>query len=363
MNFHFICEWNKEHPEKTWSGTCYALRQSLDKFGKWNDIKIEHKVSLLHRICNKFHFWINDIDLYTLKFWNKTLKKQIKEGDVILQFAEFTRFKKSRSYIYCDLTVNYCLWLKQHKPKLFNLSNFEGQSEFRLERRCKYQEDYFNKECSGILTMGHWLKNWLVNEAGIPKNIVHHVGGGANINVPQFTPKRKGNKFLFVGIDFKRKGGYAVIEAFKIAKKQNPEIELYIIGPKTNPVLEHIEGVFYEGQKSHEQLIEYYKECDVFVLPSYFEAYGIVFVEALCFGLPCIGRNCFEMPFIIEDGITGALVPEEDNYSQLAEKMLFVLNNNLIKQNVAKNKENYLKKYSWDSVSERIISIINNSKK
>ena len=48
--------------------------------------------------------------------------------------------------------------------------------------------------------------------------------------------------------------------------------------------------------------------CDVFCMPSYFEAYGLVFVEALTFGLPCIGRNCYEMPYFIEDGKTGLLL-------------------------------------------------------
>ena len=47
--------------------------------------------------------------------------------------------------------------------------------------------------------------------------------------------------------------------------------------------------------------------CDVFCMPSYFEAYGLVFVEALTFGLPCIGRNCYEMPYFIEEGKTGLL--------------------------------------------------------
>ena len=36
-------------------------------------------------------------------------------------------------------------------------------------------------------------------------------------------------------------------------------------------------------------------------MPSYFEAYGLVFIEALTYGLPCIGRNAFEMPNFIQD--------------------------------------------------------------
>ena len=56
----------------------------------------------------------------------------------------------------------------------------------------------------------------------------------------------------------------------------------------------------------------YYNICDVFVLPSRFEAFGIVFVEALCYGLPCIGRNLMEMPNLIQNNETGLLIPAEE---------------------------------------------------
>ena len=56
----------------------------------------------------------------------------------------------------------------------------------------------------------------------------------------------------------------------------------------------------------------YYNICDVFVLPSRFEAFGIVFVEALCCGLPCIGRNLMEKPNLIQNNETGLLIPAEE---------------------------------------------------
>ena len=47
-------------------------------------------------------------------------------------------------------------------------------------------------------------------------------------------------------------------------------------------------------------------------MPSYFEAYGLVFAEALTYGLPCIGRDKFAMSEFIEDGCTGRLISGED---------------------------------------------------
>ena len=97
--------------------------------------------------------------------------------------------------------------------------------------------------------------------------------------------------------------------------------------------------------------------CDVFCMPSYFEAYGLVFVEALTFGLPCIGRNCYEMPYFINDGKTGLLL-ENDDPHELASLMQQILDNDTFSQNVVSNRPNYIQEYSWSTVAERISSII-----
>lgn len=97
--------------------------------------------------------------------------------------------------------------------------------------------------------------------------------------------------------------------------------------------------------------------CDVFCMPSYFEAYGLVFVEALTFGLPCIGRDCYEMPYFINDGETGLLLKHDDP-NELASLIQQILDNDSFAQNVTSNHQNYVQKYSWSAVAERIFNII-----
>lgn len=356
--YYFICNWNIENPEKTWSGIPYSLQGALQKHCNWQTVNVDHRVSLLHRILNKLHIYVNDLDIHSMVYWNTALSKRIKKRDVVFQFAEYINIKDVNTFFYCDITVDYCLWLKRNNPRLFDLSNFVGQTEYRLQKRAKYQLDYMQNRCTGIFTMGRWMRDWLINNAGVSAEKVHHAGGGSNIKVLDFIPDRHRNKLLFIGVDFERKGGYAVVEAFKIAKQRKPDLELYIIGPRQNPISKSIDGIHYEGQKRFDELVEYYKMCDLFVMPSYFEAYGLVFVEALCYGLPCIGRNCYEMPYLIEDGVTGALVPQEDDNNLLANKILELLDNNTVYTNVASRKDWYLKEYSWNTVASRIDAII-----
>lgn len=61
--------------------------------------------------------------------------------------------------------------------------------------------------------MGRWLKDYIVNEMSIPENKISAVGGGINIDKTKIDySKKTGNKILFVGRDFLRKGGYLLLD-------------------------------------------------------------------------------------------------------------------------------------------------------
>jgi glycosyltransferase involved in cell wall biosynthesis len=70
--------------------------------------------------------------------------------------------------------------------------------------------------------------------------------------------------------------------------------------------------VLFEENLSDAELAERYRRCDVFVLPSGQEGFGIVFLEAMRFGKPCIGSDAGGTPEVVVDGETGLLVPFGD---------------------------------------------------
>lgn len=107
------------------------------------------------------------------------------------------------------------------------------------------------------------------------------------------------------------------------------------------------------GLVNFDAVAELFNKCDIFCMPSYFEAYGLVFIEALTFGLPCIGRDCYEMPYFIEEGKTGLLL-KEDNPQELASLMKKTLQDDSFKKNVAARYDHYLEEYSWDAVARRM---------
>ncbi|MDE6832273.1 MAG: glycosyltransferase family 4 protein [Muribaculaceae bacterium] len=227
-----------------------------------------------------------------------------------------------------------------------------------MKRRCNLQIDYY-RSAAGILYMGRWMTEFMRREYPQLKDKIHHVGAGINLDYKKIRPstEKRNNRILFVGRDFKRKGGEKVIEAFKLLKGKVTDLELHVAGPSVDPMQTPTDGYHFYGDISYDKVQELMNMCDLFCMPSYFEAYGLVFIEALVFGLPCIGRNCCEMPYFIEEGITGELV-DTDDASELAGKISKILQNEDYRRNVVQRRDSYIKEYSWDAVASRMANII-----
>jgi glycosyltransferase involved in cell wall biosynthesis len=357
----FACQW-QQNKSRTWSGTPIGLETALAQWFDIIDLDLQ-EASLVHkvkdRICNKGKpdFQIGEINRYRKqeKKHIETLTNQTKTNAPIFQFTEY--FIKEPSFIYLDLSVSFVEYFAKTNQDLFQLSGFDQLSASTIHKRKIIQDLYF-QSASGIFTMSHWLRDFLLTNTTLSPSKIHVVGGGINTNKNVISNHLKQHKrFLFVGRDFKRKGGPLVLRAFSILQKKNPELELYIIGPQINSNFEKPENCFFIGDVTYETVAYYFNLCDVFVMPSYFEAYGLAFVEALAFGLPCIGRNVFEMPYFIQHGETGFLL-EKDDPSQLAEYMLLALNVSKVTHNVEERKNYYLSEYSWENVGSKIAKVI-----
>lgn len=358
---YFLANWSKDKA-RTWSGTCWGLFHALMKYYDVKDINVNRKKSLVERILRKISIIKSDMDLNDIITIRKQLmpKFSICEESLIFQFKEYIPTTVHiKSFIYQDLTVSYVKYMATHLPELFKISGFQYFTLDAIERKLALEREY-QQSCTGIFCMGEWLRKYLIDTIGIASNRVHAVGGGVNLNINKLSSSMKrGNKILFVGRDFIRKGGYLTYEAFCELKRQKPDCELYVAGPASNPIKSPINGYHFLGDCNSDILAYYFNLCDIFCMPSYFEAYGLVFIEALTYGLPCIGRNCYEMPYFIQDGVTGFLI-DEDNPLLLANRMLQLLENETIKQNVLARREWYVQNYSWDAVAQRILQVISN---
>lgn len=362
-NLNFIVDW-EGNPEKAWSGTKNSLYRGLSNYFR---IKvIEEKPLKTWSLKERFKYYFPKYrPLYTdyIKQNRRYINsKKENESEVFLQFSEFVKDQANRkTFIYQDLVVAYLEDMKKNEPEIFNYSGFSGYSNYALSKRSELQLDYYDS-ASGIFVMGRWLKEWLDSRYPELRNKVHHVGGGVNLNFDSIDSgvKKGNNKILFVGRDYVRKGGPEVIAAFELLRKRNSKLELHFAGPSLNPVGYDLPGYYFYGDASKQQVQTLMNTCDVFCMPSNFEAYGLVFIEALCFGLPCIGRNAYEMPYFIEEGKTGELL-KSGSVEELASLINKVLLNTSYKANVSQNRERYIAEYSWDNVCKKMADIISMS--
>ncbi len=356
---YFLVNW-KNNKRTRWSGTCWGLYTALKRYFDVIDIPLkEHTPSILIRIMRKFHILSDDMDIRTHCLQRSDVCRVIREQQVvpIFQFAEVYDSDLHPTYIYQDLNVSYLLDLAERDPERFQFSSFAHYSIKAIQRRKKNQNDYY-QNAKGIFVMARWLKEYMIDKCCIPASKVHHVGGAINVDPQKIDYSRKTkNKILFVGHDYERKGGPLVLKAFCELLKRMPSAELYIIGPPTNPNIHNFPNIYYIHSVTYDQLVDYYNKCDILCQPSYFEAYGFSFIEALTFGLPCIGRNCYEMPYHIQEGQTGFLI-DNDDICVLANKMYSLLHADHIHACVQANREYYIKQYAWEAVAKRIATVI-----
>lgn len=343
--------------ETAWSGTPMGLYTSLSR-------RLEVSFLDACRDKSKAAVIVNGLTRGLLRM-NSTKRilneASIPDGTPILAFSECVSRHVRDTYCYQDLSVDYLLRLRLQNHPAAAYALKKVIPTFLVKRKNKKAKAFY-ENCAGVFTMSKWLEKDLVEHTGLPASKVHHVGGGSNIDVSRIDYSRKqGNKFLFVGKVWDLKNGDLVVEAFKQLCKAFPgqKPQLYIAGPEEIPAsAAGHENITFLGRLSYDQLIEYYNLCDYFVMPSRHDAYGLVFVEALCFGLPCIGKNICAMPEFIQHGENGYLL-ERDDAGELAELMeKLLLHGAAMAESVKAQREYYLNKYAWDTVARRIIDVL-----
>lgn len=358
----FSCSWGR-NKETSWSGTDFQILNELSKtFRITNyDYGIRKPFTFFNKI--KERIFKNSKTGWDLEeHYVERMKHKFSKGTYnAFQFSQCPNQDNINSFLYIDLCFGVIQQLAISNPEIFHITDYSqmtSQTLFKFETK---QANFYKNHAKLIFTMGNWLKKWIIEHYSLSDKKVIAVGAGYNVNPSLIDySKKAGNKILFVGKDFRRKNGPLVIKAFKLAKLERPDIELFIVGGENRTAYEDgIEGIHFEGLQSFRNEVSFFNLCDVFCMPSLFEAYGIVFPEALTYGLPVIGNNCFEMPYIIQDGINGYLLQHNDP-RELSKIMLKALSNHEMQQKVKNDKRKYVEKYSWETIGKKIVTEILN---
>jgi glycosyltransferase involved in cell wall biosynthesis len=194
----------------------------------------------------------------------------------------------------------------------------------------------------------------IISQYNIDRGRVKCVYAGSNL---PYSHQRKSydrmpNKnILFVGVDWIRKGGPQLVEAFGRVLKVHPTSTLTIVGCSPDLALRNCHVV---GKIPVSEVGQFYERASVFCLPTLLEPFGIAFVEAAHYGLPIIGTNIGAIPDFISNGFNGFTV-EPNDIDQIANRLIYLLDNPDKAVEFGKNAHEYITtKYTWPKTVKSI---------
>jgi len=197
------------------------------------------------------------------------------------------------------------------------------------------------------------------------------------IDFSRFEERPKGERFrehygipgsarviLYTGRLAVNKGLHYLVEAAPVIVREFPDTIFVLAGDDQGmgDKLERLarekgvaEKVIFTGHIHDDALFtDAYGACDVFVLPSEYEAFGIVLLEAMACGKPCVGTRVGGVPEVIEDGRTGLVVEYADT-GKLAEAIIRLLGNEEERREFGeRGRLRVRERFTWEKVVDRI---------
>jgi glycosyltransferase involved in cell wall biosynthesis len=162
---------------------------------------------------------------------------------------------------------------------------------------------------------------------------------------------------LYAGVLIPRKGVHHLVRAFARVAPEFPEARLEIVGREENREYAEelhreverlgLDGrVFFVGEIPQAQLAERMRRACVFVLPSLSEGLGRVVVEAMATGTPVVGSRVGGIPEMVQEGLTGFLVPAGDEET-LADGIRHLLENPELGERLGRQARADVRQYTW----------------
>jgi D-inositol-3-phosphate glycosyltransferase len=111
--------------------------------------------------------------------------------------------------------------------------------------------------------------------------------------------------------------------------------------------------VAFLGKRGQDTLPYYYSAAEVVVMPSHYESFGLVALEAMACGTPVIASQVGGLAFLVQDGITGYTIPAEDHIA-LCEKLTALLGQESLRQKMGRNAAEYALNYDWGKIAVKI---------
>ena len=114
--------------------------------------------------------------------------------------------------------------------------------------------------------------------------------------------------------------------------------------------------VVFLGKRNQNLLPYYYSAAELLILPSHYESFGMVALEAMACGIPVVASEVGGLALLVQDGLNGYSVPEGDPIA-LGNKLTELIRDNDLRKKLGQQANQYAQDFSWEKITARIIAV------
>jgi len=178
---------------------------------------------------------------------------------------------------------------------------------------------------------------------------------------------------LYVGRIEPLKGIDTLIQALAIMRRSGSEVCLTIIGgdpedstydrdsevSRLKTISEQAgvaDVITFLGKRSQDSLPYYYSAAEAVVVPSHYESFGMVALEAMACGVPVVASQVGGLAFLVQDGVTGFTVPV-DEPEALADRLMRCVNQPDLQNQLGRQAADLAGEYAWEKIAARMLNL------
>jgi UDP-glucose:(heptosyl)LPS alpha-1,3-glucosyltransferase len=257
--------------------------------------------------------------------------------------------------------------LKEKAPRARRNWGVADKIRLMIERK-NYAERRYKK----VVAVSGGVKRELVEYYDVPEDDIVVIPNGVDLD--EFNPTNRlrfrdrireqlqippdAPVLIFVGNEFDRKGLSFIIEALPLLKI--PELKLLVLGgDNKSPYLNLAQRLRVDSQilflGNVKKISFYYAASDVFVFPTFYEAFSVATLEAAASGLPLIVTRVNGTEDLVREGYNGSFIHRDSE--EIAEKIQVLLQDRDKLAKLGANGRRSVEGYSWDIIAEKAIQV------
>ncbi len=331
--------------------------------------RIEKKYEMINGVhVHRSRYWLK-LSLNTYIFpgvywdmlWQKydVIHTHVSAKDYVL-VAGLLAFFKRRKHIH----TTHCPWTDKFRPWTVRVPLFFTNHFFN------YISYFF---CNKIIAITPWevplLKKWTSEK----KILVIRNGMDAlyfrkifKNNFKKVLGIKK-RMILFFGRLHATKAPDVFVQLAHAILQERKDIDFVIVGPDEGE-MQKVKVLIGKEKRIHlygpihgkENIAAMYQAADVYVLPSYREGLPLTLFEAMASGLPIVATPCNGVPYEMEEGKNGFLVPYGD-ISLLKKRVLHILDDSALAKRIGETNKKKAEQYTWDIIAEETLVVYKQS--